>query len=200
MNTFASIAVVLAMAALAPVFDTSTAPAPAATAQAFTIDGAHSSIVFRVKHMDTAFFYGRFNKIGGSFTIDDADLAKSTIAVEIPAESIDSANEGRDKHLKGPDFFDVKEFPTITLKSKSIKKTGNAYEVVADLTLHGKTNAVTFTMEKTGSGEGRRGPTVGYEAVFTIKRSEFGMNYGIDKKALADEVKIMVGIEAGAAK
>ena len=83
---------------------TQTDASPAATApamaDAFTVDAVHSSVVFRVKHQNVAFFYGRFNKVSGSFNLDEANPAASSLDITIDAESVDTANEGRDKHLR----------------------------------------------------------------------------------------------------
>lgn len=184
----------------------SPAPAPAApivaAEGAFKVDSVHSSVVYRVKHQDVAYFYGRFNKIEGSFAVDAADASKNSVEISIPVDSIDSANAGRDKHLKSQDFFSATEFPTITFKSKAWKPTTKvdgeqAYEVVGDLTLLGKTKEVVAQVRHTGNGTGRGGvPIAGIEAKFTIKRSDFGMNYMVGK-GLGDEVTIMVGLEGG---
>jgi polyisoprenoid-binding protein YceI len=182
------------------------APAPAAPIVAadgaYTVDAVHSSVVYRVKHQDVAYFYGRFNKIEGSFAVDPADASKNSVEISIPVDSIDSANAGRDKHLKSQDFFSATEFPTITFKSKAWKPTAKVdgeqgYEVVGDLTLLGKTKEVVAQVRHTGNGSGRGGTEVaGIEAKFTIKRSDFGMNFMVGK-GLGDDVTIMVGLEGG---
>jgi polyisoprenoid-binding protein YceI len=183
------------------------APAPApvtvATADgAFKVDSVHSSVVFRVKHQDVAYFYGRFNKLEGSFNVDAADASKNSVDITIPVDSIDSANANRDKHLKSQDFFSATEFPTITFKSKGWKATAKvdgeqAYDVVGDLTFLGKTKEVVAQVRHTGSGTGRGGVEIaGLEAKFTIKRSDFGMNFMVGK-GLGDEVTVMVGLEGG---
>lgn len=184
-------------------------PAPTAVVAeagptSFTVDSGHSGVVFIVKHLDVSNFYGRFNKISGKFTIDDAKLEASTIDVTIDAESIDTNDDGRDKHLKGPDFFDVKQFPTLTLKSKSVAKgkAAGMYDVVADMTMHGVTKEVKFALAKTGEGETnpRFGYRIGFETMFAIKRSDFGMKTYIEQKVLGDDVRVFVSIEGMVAK
>lgn len=164
-------------------------------AGAFTVDSVHSSVVFKAQRVNGAPFYGTFRKIEGSFTIDAANPSASVIDVTIPVESIDSNNPGRDKHLKNSDFFSAAEHPTLTFKSKSFtKKSDTEWEVAGELTARGVTKPVTIKAIQTGTGPARGGGTmVGLDVTFTIKRSEFGINYG--PQALADEVAIMVGLE-----
>ncbi|MFN0207827.1 MAG: YceI family protein [Planctomycetota bacterium] len=175
------------------------APAAAAFAPGendYTVDAVHSSVNFRVKHMGVSYSYGRFNSISGSLTFDEKAPEKGSILIEVKAESIDTNSEGRDKHLKSPDFFNVKQFPTITFKSTSVKKAGEKmYEVTGDFTLHGVTKPVTFKAEHVGSGKGRDGGRLcGFDALARIKRSDFDMKYSLS--ALGDEVDLHIGIEA----
>lgn len=170
---------------------------PAAAAKAYTVDAVHSAVLFRVKHLNTSWSYGRFNAIAGTFLLDGATPANSSIDVTIQAESIDTASEGRDKHLRSPDFFSSKEFPTITFKSTSVKKVKeNTFEVVGDLTLRGVKKSITTTIEQTGAGPGMRGGEIaGLHTTFTVKRSEFGMNYM--PQGLGEDVEVTVSLEGG---
>src|SRR5437868_5299020 len=79
-------------------------------------DPVHSSVVFRIKHVDISYVYGRFNDPITTFTLDEADPTKSSFSVEIPVANVDTHNEKRDGHLKSPDFFNAKQYPTITFK------------------------------------------------------------------------------------
>lgn len=200
-----ALALVVTLGSASVAMSRADAPAPApmgvtAAAGAFKVDGVHSSVVYRVKHQDVAYFYGRFNKVEGTFNVDAADAGKNSVEVTIPVDSIDSGNGNRDKHLKSQDFFSAAEFPTITFKSKGWKPTAKvdgeqAFEVVGDLTLLGKTKEVVAQVRHTGSGTGRGGVEIaGVEAKFTIKRSDFGMNFMVGK-GLGDEVTVMVGLE-----
>lgn len=169
-------------------------------AEVYTADAAHSSTVFRVKHMDTSFSWGRFNEITGSFALDEANPADNRFEFQIKADSIDTANAMRDKHLKSPDFFNVVQFPTIAFKSQSVTRAGNAnaYEVTGDLTLHGVTRPITVRVVPTGKGKNQAGkPIAGIETSFNIKRSDFGMSKMVGP--VGDDVWVNVSIE-GAAK
>jgi len=186
--------VIVRIAALLVVSLAVVAPARAAS---YTVDPVHTSAVFRIKHFNTAFFYGRFDKISGSLEWDDANPDGGKFDIAIAADSIHTGNEMREKHLKGPDFFDVGQHPTIRFVSTSVKKNDDAgsYTLEGNLTLHGQTKPVTATLTMTGTGKGRAGEDlIGFEATFTIKRSEFGMNYMLN--GLSDDVQLMVGIEA----
>ncbi len=179
----------------------STGQAPAASAPAatgpFTVDGVHSSVIFRIKHLNVAWNYGRFNKMSGTFLLDGKDPAKSVIDITVDASSIDTANADRDKHLRAGDFFSVQEYPTLTFKSTAFKKTGDTtFEVTGDLTMKGKTKSITITVENTGQGPGRRGGEVaGLETRFNIKRTDFGMDYMVG--GLSDEVGLIIALEGG---
>ena len=178
--------------ALLPAFAGQTA-APAA----FKIDPVHSSVIFRVKHMNVSYFWGRFNDIAGTVAWDAAKPEASSFDVQIKTESVDSKDPKRDNHLKSPDFFNAKQFPTLAFKSKSVKKLDDTtFEVGGDLTLHGVTKPLTAKVEMTGTGKGMRGGSlVGFETTFEIKRSDFGMNFM--KGPLGDDVRIVVSLEAG---
>jgi polyisoprenoid-binding protein YceI len=163
--------------------------------ETYSIDVDHSTAMFRVKHMNCSFSYGRFNKMSGSFSLDEKNPAASSVEVEVQADSIDTNSEGRDKHLRSADFFSVKEFPTLSFKSKSVKKAGeHVFEVAGDLTIHGVTKPVTFQATHTGTAsDPRAGERAGFEAVFAIQKADFGMKYG--GASLGEEVKLTISLE-----
>lgn len=170
--------------------------APAAlAAEPFNVDPGHSNVIFRVKHLGISNFYARFNKISGTFSFDDADPAKGSINIEVEAASVDTKMEKLDAHLKSADFFSVNEFPTISFKSTAIAAGEDGkLKVTGDLTLHGVTKSIAVEVERTGEGPGMPGETrAGFETVFNIKRSDYGMNFMLDK--LGDDVRIIVSME-----
>jgi polyisoprenoid-binding protein YceI len=168
-----------------------------AAAQTYQIDPVHTSLVFRVKHMNTAYIYGRFNQVTGSITLDERNPARSSVAVEVDANSVFTANEQRDNHLRSPDFLNVRQFPTITFRSTEVRRVNaNTVQVKGNLTLHGVTRPVTVNVTLTGKGKNPQGrEIIGFETTFTIRRSEFGIRYGLP--ALDDEVRIILSVEAG---
>lgn len=169
--------------------------APAAEGKTYGIDAVHSSVLFKIKHMNVSNFYGRFNKVSGSFTTGET----GSIDVTVDANSVDTNNSKRDDHVKSPDFFSVKEFGEITFKSTSLKKSGESWKGSGDLTFHGvkKTIEVELKLVGTGPGMGGKGEVAGVETSFTIKRSDYGVKGMVGP--LGDDVTIWVSLE-GAAK
>ena len=164
-----------------------------AAKETFNIDSVHSTAIFRVQHLGAGNFSGRFNELEG--TIDwDAESGPS-FDVSINIESVDSGNEALDKHLKNADFFDAKQFPTMTFQSTNAKKMGDDWKVMGEMNMHGVTKTVEVDMEFVGRAEFGRGDRIGFETSFTVKRSDFGMNWGVEKGSLGDTTKIIVSLE-----
>jgi polyisoprenoid-binding protein YceI len=172
------------------------AATPAAAPQTWTIDPVHSSVVFRVKHANAAWFYGGFKTIKGDVVYDPAKPEAGRVTLEIAADSVDTRDPKRDTHLKSPDFFDAKQFPTISFTSTRIAaaKEKDTFDVTGDLELHGVKKSVTIKVEKTGEGE-FQGKRIGFETMATIKRSEFKMDYGIAQNVLGDDVTLKISVE-----
>ena len=169
--------------------------APTFAADNSKVDPVHSSSAFRIIHAGAAPFWGRFNEPNGTFTLDESDPTKSSFTIELKADNVDTANAKRDAHLKSPDFFNAKQYPSITFKSTSVKKgEGNKLEVAGDLTMHGVTKPITAAVELTGKGEFPKGtPRAGVEATMTVKMSDFEIK-GMPG-ALSDDVKVIVSLE-----
>ena len=185
----------LAAAILAGLGTSSLAPA-ARAAETYAVDPVHSSISFGISHAGISDIHSRFNDFSGKFVIDKDDPSKSTFALDIKVASVDTNNAKRDEHLRAPDYFNAKQFPTLSFKSTKVKATDAGYEVTGDLTLHGVTKPVTLTL-KGGHKvvEFPKGtPRIGVTSSVTIKRSEFDMKTELG--ALGDDVHIIVGLEA----
>ena len=162
----------------------------------YKIDAAHSVAYFEVGHAGgISRFMGRFNDISGELVVDAP--AKSKVNVEIKTDSVDTKHEGLDRHLRSPDFFSAVQFPTMRFVSTAVSlNPAGEGTLSGNLTLRGVTKPVTFKLVHIGAGSGPRGDTrVGYVATSTIKRSDFGMTYGIPKAA-TDEVELRINIEA----
>ncbi len=168
----------------------------ARAADNFQVDPVHSSVVFKIKHLNTGDFWGRFNKISGTIAYDESDPGKSQLSFTVPVDSVDTNNTKRDSDIKGPDLFSAKEFKEITFKSTEVKKAGdNKLEVTGQLNLHGQSKPITVTMDVSGPHDTKmQGIKMGLSTSFTIKRSDFGMN--AMQGALGDEVELHIGIEA----
>lgn len=160
----------------------------------WAVDPGHSSVVFKVKHANASWFQGTFDVIGGQVSLDPKAPETGSVVLKIPVESVDTNDKKRDDHLKNADFFNAKENPDITFTSTKIGKKGEMLEVTGDLAMAGKKKSVTLTVEKTGEGE-FYGKRQGFLTTFTIKRSDFGMSYGVDKNVLGDEVTLTIALE-----
>lgn len=168
--------------------------ASSAQAQQYELDGAHTSIGFHISHLGLSYTYGRFTDFSGQFSIDTADPSKSSFSLTIQVASVDTANKKRDDHLRSPDFFNAKQFPTITFKSTSVKPVEGGLEVTGDFTLHGVTKPITVTLEGGKTAEFPKGVMrTGYSGEVTLKRSDFGMDKMLE--AVGDEVHIAISFE-----
>jgi polyisoprenoid-binding protein YceI len=175
-------------------------PAAPVRADDWVVDSVHSTVMFKVKHANATWFHGSFDVVEGSVSLDAKAPESGKVEITIPVDSVHTHDAKRDAHLKGEDFFKGKENPKITFKSTKIAKKGEALEVTGDLELAGAKKPVTMTVEKTGEGEFMGSKVVGWSSTFTIKRSDFGMTYGLAKNALGDEVTLTFGLELKAKK
>jgi polyisoprenoid-binding protein YceI len=153
----------------------------------------HSTVVFRVKHVNTSWFMGTFDEITGTVSLDPAKPEAGSVQLKIPVASVNTHNKQREGHLQSTDFFNAKENPDITFKSSKIVKKDKMLEVTGELAMAGKKKEVTIPVEFVGEGE-FQGKRVGYSTTFTVKgATDFGMA-GF-KKGLSDEVTLMVNLE-----
>jgi polyisoprenoid-binding protein YceI len=159
----------------------------------FKIDPVHSSVIFSAKHNGISDFYGIFKEISGTVAFDAADPSKSSVELTVPVESLDTRTEKRDQHLKSPDFFNAKQFPTLTFKSTKVEASGDTYKVSGDLTIHGVTKPITVDFTKGPETKGGKEIRGGGETRFTIKRSDYDMKFMIGP--VGDDVHIIVSLE-----
>lgn len=169
----------------------------AASVGSYTIDTSHTQLVFRVNHFGTSNQFGLFTHTEGTFVIGE-DISKSSIELEVAANSVFTALKKRDDHLKGPDYFDAKQFPSITFSSESVRAVGpNKVLVAGSLSLHGVTKPLEITLEHGGSGADPAALggafRTGFNGSFQIKRSDFGIRYM--PAALGDEIQVLVALE-----
>lgn len=173
-------------------------------ADTYTIDNAHSSVGFAVKHLMVTNTKGQFKDYTGTIQYDAKDIAKSSVEVTIQAASIDTANTDRDNHLRGGDFFDAAKFPEITFKSTKILKQGLGYEALGKLTIKGVTKDVKIPFTLSGPVKDPWGNTkLGIEGGLVINRQDYGVTWSktLDNGNLvvANDVKIELVIEAALA-
>jgi polyisoprenoid-binding protein YceI len=185
---------ILALAAVAA----GLASAASAAVETYTIDPVHSSVGFSVRHILTK-VPGSFTQFSGTITVDRNNLENSSVEAVIDVGSVSTRNDKRDAHLKSPDFFDAARFGTITFKSRSWKKTGDAtFDVTGDLTIHGVTKEVVLKVDLLGFGPGMMGAQLsGWDASVTIDRGDFGVNGpAMLGKAVGTDVLVSINIEA----
>jgi polyisoprenoid-binding protein YceI len=168
-------------------------------------DPAHSSVEFTVRHMLVSKVRGRFTKWTGNLEIDEQDLGRSRVGVEIDVASVDTHEPQRDAHLRSGDFFEAEKHPRIVFKSKRVEeKDKDHLTVTGDLTIRGVTREVVLDVERGGvvakDPWGKR--RAGFTATAKINRKDFGVSYNqvLDQGGLAlgEEVAIAIEIEATA--
>lgn len=190
-NTFFGIVSAIVML-LAPV---------GASASTWNIDPEHSSIQFKVSHLGLVDVKGIFRKYQGTVTLNEKDIAKSSVNVTIETASVDTGVEKRDEHLRTDDFFDAAKHPTITFVSKKVTPAGKGkLEVNGDLTICGVTKVVV--LDVTGPTKELKDPwgniRRGVSATTTINRTEFGLTYNkiLDNGVLVIGNKVTISLEA----
>lgn len=160
----------------------------------YDLDNSHTSLIFGVSHFGYSFTYGRFNTLSGGFSFDKANPAEASFKFEIDTSSVDTNDAKRDEHLRGPDFFDAKQFPKITFESTSVRAVDEGLEMVGNMTMHGVTKEVTIPFKYLGEGKGPYGKyRCGFNAQVMLQRADYGM------KAMApmigDDVSITFSFE-----
>jgi polyisoprenoid-binding protein YceI len=163
-------------------------------ADVYDYDQVHSSVGFKARHLGISWIHGRFNEVSGKFSIDRENPSKSTFELTIKVDSVDTANKARDEHLRQPDYFDTKQFPTIEFKSTSTKVVKGGYAVTGNFTMHGKTNKITIVLMGGKEHDFRGTKRVAFSTELSLKRSD----YGFDKRAIGaigDEALIYIDCE-----
>lgn len=167
----------------------------------YVIDPAHSSVVFKVKHLAISSVPGRFGDMSGKFSFDPSKIDASTAEATIKASSINTMDAKRDDHLKGADFLEVSKFPVIQFKTTRVEKVSDtAFKAQGELSIHGVSKPVVLDVTYGGSAKDPWGKErAAFEAKTTINRKDFGLTWS---KALetgglvvGDDVQITLEIE-----
>ncbi len=166
-----------------------------------TIDPMHSEADFSIKHMDISRVHGQFSHVTGAIVLDAKDMARSAVDATIPVNTVNTGVSMRDKDLRGPDFFDVAKYPTMTFKSTSVTPDNGGFKVMGNLTLHGVTRPVTLQMDAPSQPVALRGKIHrGFQATTSLNRKNFGLTWnGLmpDGNAMiGNNVKITLDVEA----
>jgi polyisoprenoid-binding protein YceI len=186
--------VVIAQAPAAP----GTKDAAKVTGGAYTVDGGHTQVVFAWDHMGFTNNAGTIAEPTGTLTLDKANPANSKVSITFPIANLRTGVAKLDEHLMKPDFFDAAKFPTATFVSTSVKPTGaTGADITGNLTIKGVTKPVTLDAELYGAGVQpmSKKENVGFVATATIKRSDFGMGYGVPMVGDAIELKIIAAFQ-----
>ena len=187
-----------APAAIVPV--TTTAPSGD-----YTIDKAHSTLLFRVSHLGFSHFTARFTQFDVKLKLDAADPGASSVTATVNPNSLtlDNPPPGFVNELRGPQFLDTAKYPTMTFASKSVELTGsNTAKITGDFTMHGVTHPVVLDATFNGGYPGMSldpHGRVGFSAKGTLKRSDFAISYGIPAPGttmgVSDDVDIIIETE-----
>lgn len=183
----------LSACATAPVLDTAAAPEGA-----YVLDPAHTSVNWSLSHSGLSFYTARFDDISGALDFNPANPASSQLDIRIDPLSVSTGDaEWDDTLATSGKYFDGETYPEIRFVSTtSVKSTDNAGTVTGDLTLRGVTKPVTLDVTYNGAGKsfGNPGATLGFSAVGTIKRSDWGMSH-LTSFGIGDEVTLRIEAE-----
>jgi polyisoprenoid-binding protein YceI len=168
----------------------------------WNIDPVHSVAEFKVKHMMISNVKGQFAPLKGVLALDETNVTNSRIEASIDAASISTGDPQRDAHLKSADFFDVEKFSTLSFKSTSVSRVREGELAVSgDLTIHGVTRNVVFTVEgPTPPSKDPWGNTrIGLSATTKINRKDFGLKYNTALETggilIGEEVTITLDVQ-----
>ncbi len=146
----------------------------------YDLDGAHTAVEFVGRHLMITKVRGRFSDVRGRITIGE-EPESSHVEVEIGAASLSSGDEDRDAHLRGPDFFDIERYPTITFRSTIVRALPDStWEVTGDLTVRDTTRPVTLQVDFDGAEVSPVGDErIGFSAATDINREDFGLTWNM---------------------
>ncbi|MFE1172686.1 YceI family protein [Streptomyces sp. NPDC058773] len=177
-------------------------PALEALTGDYTIDPAHSSIGFTVRHAMVTNVRGAFGDYAGTLHLDGAEPSRSTASLDVKIASIDTGIADRDGHLRSADFFDAEAFPLMTFRSTAAERVdGDRYRITGDLTLRDVTKPLTIDLEFHGAATDVYGAErVGFEGSAEILRSDWGLTWNAALETggvmVSDKVKLTFDISA----
>ncbi|MFD7440571.1 YceI family protein [Streptomyces sp. NPDC059909] len=177
-------------------------PALAALTGEYTIDPAHSSIGFTVRHAMVTNVRGSFSDHEGTLRLDGSNPGASTASIDIKIASIDTGIADRDGHLRSGDFFDAEAFPVMSFRSTQAEQLGgDKYRITGDLTIKGVTRPLSIDLEFNGTATDPYGnERVGFEGSADIQRSDWGLTWNAALETggvmVSDKVKLNFDISA----
>jgi polyisoprenoid-binding protein YceI len=205
LTTFAA-AVSIALAAGPALAQGAAKPAPQPPAGQYHMDKAHTSVVFKVSHLGFSHYTAQFSKVDGKLQFDPANPAAMKVEASIDPTSLvlNAPPAGFLDKMMGKEFFDAAQFPKMTFVSTKVEATGpKTAKVTGDFTLHGVTKPVTLDVTYNGGYPPNSfdpgGARVGFSAHGVLKRSAFGMGFGVpapgSTMGVSDEVDFAIETE-----
>lgn len=168
----------------------------------WNFDAVHSNVGFSVRHLMVSKVHGHFKTWTGSLSIDEGNLAASSVEVKIDAASIDTKEQQRDDHLRSADFLDAAKYPHIVFRSTAVSKVADdRYRVTGDFTIRDVTKPVVLDVEYFGRQKDPwGGERMGFTAKTHIERKDYGLNFNIPLEGggfvVGERVDIAIDIEA----
>lgn len=167
------------------------------------IDSKHSSATFTVRHMMVSNVPGQMGGVTGKVEYDGKNVDTIKVKATLDPATINTNEAGRDEHLRGEDFFDVKKYPTLTFESTGvIPVMKGGFKLSGKLTMHGVTKPVELTVDGPTEAfkDTKKGvEKIGASATTTVNRKEFGITYNkaLDNGgvAVSEDVKITLNLE-----
>ncbi|MGV0793422.1 YceI family protein [Mycolicibacterium sp. XJ1819] len=176
-----------------------TAVATGLSTGTWTVDPAHSTVGFSVRHLMVSKVRGTFDKFNGTITV--AEDGTPSVTAEVAVDSVNTRNEQRDAHLRSAEFFDVEKHPTATFTSTAVRPDGDDYILDGDLTIKGITKPVSLALQFNGVNPGMgAGEVAGFEASVVLNRRDFGIDIDMPLETggavVGDKVTVTLEIEA----
>jgi len=168
----------------------------------WTVEPAHTSVGFSLRHMMISTVRGTFDKSEITLDLNPDDMTQTKVEVKVEMNSINTRDDRRDGHLRSPDFFNVEQYPYMTFQSTKIEAVGpNHYKMTGNLTIRDATKPVTFDVQSMGPQVNPWGAKVmGFSATATINRNDWGLNWNMALEAggvvVSEHVKIELDLEA----
>lgn len=176
--------------------------AESTTTTTWTIDPAHTTVEFSLKHLMISTVRGHFGAVSGTILLDEENPEASSVTAEIDATSIDTRQEQRDAHLRSPDFFGVETYPTLRFRSTRVESLGGGrYNVYGDLTIRDVTREVVLeTTDEGRGGDPWGGERAGFSATTRIDRRDFGLTWNQALETggvlVGNDIKISLEVQA----
>ncbi len=150
----------------------------------WTLDKAHASLAFHVSHLGFSNFTSRFSEFGATLELDPKNPSAARVTATIDPRSIEIYHSTLGTDLQGQKWFDSAKFPQMTFRSLHVvPERANTAHIDGELTLHGVTRPVSLEAKFNG-GYGKNpydpaGARVGFSAHGALKRSQFGLVFGL---------------------